>query len=77
MDLGKPKPRIVGSKINQLYQDKTIPGKLPPQALELEEAVIGALLLEREALTTVIEILRPVSFYKDSHQVIYKAVILL
>ena len=77
MDLGKPKPRIVGSKINQIYQDKTIAGKLPPQAIELEEAVLGALLLEREALTTVIEILRPESFYKDSHQLIYKSVIQL
>ncbi len=50
-------------------------GKLPPQALELEEAVLGALMLERDALTTVIEILKPESFYKESHQKIFKAVV--
>ncbi len=49
-------------------------GKLPPQAIELEEAVLGALMLEKDALTTVIEILTPESFYKDSHKEIYKAI---
>lgn len=49
-------------------------GKLPPQALDLEEAVLGALMLERDALGTVIEILKPESFYKEAHQKIYKAV---
>lgn len=49
-------------------------GKLPPQATELEEAVLGALMLEKDALTTVIEILTPESFYKDSHKEIYKAI---
>lgn len=50
-------------------------GKLPPQALDIEEAVLGALMLERDALTTVIEILKPESFYKESHQKIFKAVV--
>ena len=49
-------------------------GKLPPQATELEEAVLGALMLEKDALTIVIEILTPESFYKDSHKEIYKAI---
>ncbi len=52
-------------------------GKLPPQALELEVAVLGALMLEKDALTSVIDILRPESFYKDSHQRIFKAIISL
>ncbi|MCS6823753.1 MAG: replicative DNA helicase [Cytophagaceae bacterium] len=52
-------------------------GKLPPQAIELEEAVLGALLLERDALTTIIEILKPESFYKEAHQLIFKAVLAL
>jgi replicative DNA helicase len=50
-------------------------GKLPPQATDLEEAVLGALMLERDALTTVIEILKPASFYKEAHQKIFQAVI--
>jgi replicative DNA helicase len=50
-------------------------GKLPPQAIDLEEAVLGALMLEKEALTAVVDILKPESFYKESHKVIYKAIL--
>lgn len=49
-------------------------GKLPPQALELETAVLGALMLEKDALTTVSDILKPGSFYKEAHQRIYTAI---
>ncbi|MEQ9404940.1 MAG: replicative DNA helicase [Cyclobacteriaceae bacterium] len=50
-------------------------GKLPPQAVEIEEAVLGALMLERDALSNVIDILHPESFYKDAHQEIYQAIV--
>ena len=53
--------------------DETL-GKLPPQALDLEEAVLGALMLEKDALSTVIDILKPDTFYKDAHQEIYRAI---
>lgn len=49
-------------------------GKLPPQALDLEEALLGALMLEKEPLANVIELLKPESFYKESHQLIFKAI---
>ncbi len=49
-------------------------GKLPPQRLEMEAAVLGALMLEKDALTTVVDILKSTSFYKDGHQRIYKAI---
>ncbi|MBC7449517.1 MAG: replicative DNA helicase [Hymenobacteraceae bacterium] len=49
-------------------------GKLPPQALELETAVLGALMLEKDALTTVSDILKPGSFYKEAHKLIYTAI---
>ncbi|MGI6074430.1 MAG: replicative DNA helicase [Fermentimonas sp.] len=49
-------------------------GKLPPQARELEEAVLGALMLEKDAYSIVSEILRPESFYDPSHQLIYGAI---
>ena len=49
-------------------------GKIPPQALELEEAVLGALLLERDAFTNVMEVLKAEHFYKESHQIIYQAI---
>jgi replicative DNA helicase len=49
-------------------------GKLPPQAIELEQAVLGALMLEKDALTNVIDILQPRSFYRDDHQRIFNAI---
>jgi len=50
-------------------------GKLPPQALDLEESVLGALMLEKEALTNIIDILKPENFYKDANKEIYQAII--
>ncbi|WP_297334974.1 replicative DNA helicase [Algoriphagus sp.] len=50
-------------------------GKIPPQAIDLEEAVLGALMLEKDALTNVIDILKVESFYKDAHQVIFQAIL--
>ena len=50
-------------------------GKLPPQAVEIEEAVLGALMLERDALSNVIDILHPESFYRDANQEIYSAIV--
>ena len=49
-------------------------GKLPPQARELEEAVLGALMLEKDAYSIISEILRPRSFYDPSHQLIFDAI---
>src|SRR5258708_6284332 len=50
-------------------------GKLPPQAPDLEEAVLGALMLEKNALTAVVEFLRPDHFYSEQHKEIYTAII--
>jgi replicative DNA helicase len=52
-----------------------VAGKIPPQAIDLEEAVVGALMLEKDAILIVIDILKPESFYKDTHQKIYKAIL--
>jgi replicative DNA helicase len=49
-------------------------GKLPPQAVDLEEALLGALMLEKEPLANVIELLRPATFYKEGHQLIFEAI---
>lgn len=49
-------------------------GKLPPQALDLEEAVLGALMIEKDALSVVIDIIKPESFYSDAHQKIFEAI---
>lgn len=50
-------------------------GKIQPQARELEEAVLGALMLEKDAYSLVSDILKPDSFYDTIHQTIYRAIV--
>ncbi len=52
-------------------------GKLPPQAIDVEEAVLGAMMLEKDALAAVIDTLNPDAFYKEAHQVIFNAILTL
>jgi len=52
-------------------------GKLPPQNRDLEEVVIGALMIDKEALPSVLEILSAETFYVDAHQHIFKAMLQL
>jgi replicative DNA helicase len=49
-------------------------GKIPPQAVDLEEVVLGAMLIDKKGVDEVIDILHPDVFYKDSHQYIYEAI---
>ncbi len=51
--------------------------RLPPQNIEAEEAVLGGILMDSEALTRVAELLRPEAFYVSAHQDIYRAALLL
>ena len=48
-------------------------GKVPPQAKDLEEAVLGAIMLEKGAFDTIVEILKPECFYVEAHQRIFSA----
>lgn len=50
-------------------------GTIPPQAIELEEAVLGAIILEKHALSQVMSILKPEIFYKNAHSLIYQAIL--
>lgn len=50
-------------------------GKVPPQAKELEQAVLGAILLERKAFDVANELLKPESFYVDANQKIFQAMV--
>ncbi len=51
--------------------------RLLPQAVELEEAVLGAIMLDKDAISVVLDILHPESFYKPAHQKIFKAMVKL
>jgi len=65
------------SKARPLSSSLTDMGRVPPQAIDMEEAVLGAIMLEKDAIITVIDILKEDSFYKDVHQKIYSAIISL
>lgn len=49
-------------------------GKLPPQAVEVECAVLGACMLEQDAFETIKAILNPNSFYQPEHRIIFQAI---
>ncbi|MDR1860331.1 MAG: replicative DNA helicase [Bacteroidales bacterium] len=64
----KPTPVSTVEQINAQY------GKLPPQALDVEEIVLGTLMLESNAYENISSIIKTESFYKDEHKKIFEAV---
>lgn len=67
----QPAPYNKGGKNKIISLEK---GKLPPQALDLEEAVLGAMMIDKKGIDDVIDILSPEVFYKEAHQLIYEAI---
>jgi len=49
-------------------------GKKPPQAIDIEEAVLGALMLEPNAISDIIDVINPECFYKESNRKIFSAI---
>lgn len=49
--------------------------RVPPQSVEAEQSVLGAIMLDREALYTVLETLRADDFYREAHRMIYRAIL--
>ena len=52
-------------------------GRIPPHSLEAEQSVLGAMLLDKEAINTAIEILKPKDFYKEANAEIFEAILIL
>ncbi|MFM9826032.1 replicative DNA helicase [Flavobacterium sp.] len=50
-------------------------GKLPPQVIDLEEAVLGAMMIDKKGVDEVIDILQPDAFYKEAHKYIFEAIV--
>ncbi|MDR7487118.1 MAG: DnaB-like helicase N-terminal domain-containing protein, partial [Armatimonadota bacterium] len=48
--------------------------RVPPQNLEAEQSVLGSMLLERDAIARVVEVLRPDDFYRDAHRRIFETI---
>ena len=51
------------------------PDRLPPQNIEAEQSVLGALMIDKDAITRVADILRPGDFYRSAHNIIYQAIL--
>lgn len=79
MEINKPTSlrNLQKNRKSALTEQAGLLGKLPPQAVDIEEAVLGALMLERDALSLVIDILKPESFYREAHRHIFEAIVLL
>jgi replicative DNA helicase len=66
---------IKNRKKNQVLTQLLQNGKLQPQAIDMEEAVLGGLMLDKNAITVISNILSPDSFYKEQHGIIYNAIV--
>lgn len=69
----KPSP-IAASRIVRTPVIPLERGKIPPQAVDLEEVVLGAMMIDKKGVDEVIDILHPNVFYKDAHRYIYEAI---
>lgn len=67
----KAKPTVKRTNINKISSEM---GRVPPQAVDLERAVLGAMMLEKNAVTDTIDIISAESFYDPKHQYIFAAI---
>ena len=65
---------LVGTKIDKSRIISLEKGKIPPQAVELEEAVLGAMMIDRKGIDDVIDVLSSDAFYDSKHQEIYATI---
>ena len=71
--MNQPK-QIKGYRVDKSTIINLEKGKIPPQALDLEEVVLGAMMIDKKGVDEVIDILNPEAFYKESHQYIFEAI---
>jgi len=69
----QPNP-IPGYKVDKSTIISLEKGKIPPQAIDLEEVVLGAMMIDKKGVDEVIDILSPEAFYKDAHKYIFEAI---
>lgn len=66
--------QIQGYKVDKSTLISLEKGKIPPQAIDLEEVVLGAMMIDKKGVDEVIDILSAEAFYKDSHKHIFEAI---
>ncbi len=69
----QPSP-MQGYKVDKSTIISLEKGKIPPQAIDLEEVVLGAMMIDKKGVDEVIDILSPDAFYKDAHKHIFEAI---
>ena len=69
----QPNP-LQGYKVDKSTIISLEKGKIPPQAIDLEEVVLGAMMIDKKGVDEVIDILSPDAFYKEAHQHIFEAI---
>ncbi|ARV10657.1 replicative DNA helicase [Winogradskyella sp. PC-19] len=69
----QPNP-VQGYKVDKSSLISLEKGKIPPQALDLEEVVLGAMMIDKKGVDEVIDILSPDAFYKESHKFIFESI---
>lgn len=74
-----PAKAIGGGRLKSIKPDSDLTalvyGKMQPQAVPVEEIVLGSLLIDKDAFSMVVEVLRPSSFYKPAHGLIFEAML--
>ncbi|MBT8325335.1 MAG: replicative DNA helicase [Winogradskyella sp.] len=70
----KQPKQIQGFKVDKSTLINLERGKIPPQAIDLEEVVLGAMMIDKKGVDEVIDILSPDAFYKEAHQYIFEAI---
>lgn len=69
----QPNP-VKGYKVDRSALISLEKGRIPPQALDLEEVVLGAMMIDKKGVDEVIDILSPEAFYKEAHKHIFEAI---
>ena len=69
----QPNP-IQGYKVDKSTIISLEKGKIPPQAIDLEEVVLGAMMIDKKGVDEVIDILSADAFYKEAHKQIFEAI---
>lgn len=70
----EPNGRQRRSKSEDIKDALELGGRIPPQAMEVEEAVLGSMLIDIDAANTALFLLRPGDFYKPAHKHIFQAI---
>lgn len=70
----KQPKEVTGYKVDKSTIINLEKGKIPPQALDLEEVVLGAMMIDKKGVDEVIDILKPDAFYKEANKYIFEAI---